>query len=69
MSCCGRRRQAYKAWLAPRPVRLRFLGEGAAEVTGAGTGKSYLFSAAAREMDVDPRDAREMLRGSEFVLA
>jgi hypothetical protein len=69
MSCCGRRRQAYKAWLAPRPVRLRFLGEGTAEVKGVGTGKSYLFSETAREMDVDPRDAREILRGSAFVLA
>ena len=69
MSCCGRRRQAYKAWLAPRPVRLRFLGEGEAEVKGAGTGKSYLFSETAREMDVDPSDARGMLGGPEFVLA
>jgi predicted transcriptional regulator with HTH domain len=48
---------------------LRFLGEGEAEVKGAGTGKSYLFSETAREMDVDPSDARGMLRGPEFVLA
>lgn len=69
MSCCGRRRQAFKAWLAPRPVRLRFLGDGKAEVKGAGTGKPYVFTETARETDVDPRDAREMLRSPQFALA
>jgi hypothetical protein len=53
----------------PRPVRLRFLGEGTTEVKGIGTGKPYVFSETAREIDVDPRDARQILQGPSFVMA
>jgi hypothetical protein len=69
MSCCGKRRQAFKAWLAPRPIRLRFLGEGTAEIKGAGTGKPYVFSENAREIEVDPRDAKQILQSAGFALA
>ena len=69
MSCCGKRRQAYKAWLMPRPIRLRFLGQGTAEVKGAGTGKPYVFSETLREIEVDPRDARQILQVPDFALA
>ena len=69
MSCCGKRRQAHKAWLMPRPVRLRFVGEGTGEVRGAGTGKPYVFSETLREIEVDPRDAKQILLGAGFVLA
>ena len=69
MSCCGKRRQAYKAWLIPRPIRLRFLGQGTAEVKGAGTGKPYVFSETLREIEVDPRDARQILQVPDFALA
>lgn len=69
MSCCGKKRQAHKAWLMPRPVRLRFLGQGTAEVKGPGTGKPYVFSEAAREVEVDPRDAKQILQVPSFVMA
>jgi hypothetical protein len=69
MSCCGKRRQAYKAWLMPRPIRLRFLGQGTAEVKGAGTGKPYVFTETLREIEVDPRDAKQILQVPDFALA
>ena len=69
MSCCGGRRKAYKAWLAPRPVRLRFLGEGRVEAKGTATGKPYVASESTREIDVDPRDANAFLQGGKFVMA
>jgi hypothetical protein len=53
----------------PRPIRLRFLGQGTAEVRGAGTGKPYVFSETLREIEVDPRDAKQILLGAGFVLA
>lgn len=69
MSCCGKRRQAFKAWLLPRPIRLRFIGQGTAEVRGAGTGKPYVFSETLREIEVDPRDAKQILQVPDFALA
>jgi len=69
MSCCGRRRQTYKAWMVSRPVRLRFLGEGTIQVRGNSTGKSYVFTETEREMDVDPRDARGLLQEGSITVA
>jgi hypothetical protein len=66
MSCCGKKRQAYRAFLVPRPVRLRFVGDGTVEIKGATTGKSYVASRNAREIDVDPRDASGLLQGGRF---
>lgn len=66
MGCCGTKRQAYRAWLSPRPVRLRFLGTGTIELKGATTGKSYVVSKETREIDVDPRDASGLLQGGRF---
>lgn len=68
MSCCGGRRQAYKAWLVPRPVRLRFLGEGKIEAKGTMTGTPYRASESNREIEVDPRDASAFLRDGKFVV-
>jgi hypothetical protein len=34
-----------------------------------GTGKPYVFSEAAREIDVDPRDAKQILQSAGFALA
>ncbi|HWG21051.1 MAG TPA: hypothetical protein VG225_11035 [Terracidiphilus sp.] len=68
MGCCGQRRQAYKAWLAPRPVRLRFVGTGTAEAKGVTTGKMYVVSESAPEVEVDGRDAREMVQSGLFVV-
>ena len=69
MSCCGKKRQAHRAWLAPRPVRLRFQGAGAIAFTGALTGKPYTASESSREIDVDPRDAAAILQDGLFVRA
>ena len=66
MSCCGRRRQAYKAWLVPRSIRLRFVGGGTFEARGATTGRTYVASEAEREVEVDPRDAKEILQSGRF---
>ncbi len=66
MSCCGKKRHAHRAWLMPRPVRLRFLGAGTIELKGAATGKSYVASEGAREIDVDPRDANGLVQGGRF---
>jgi hypothetical protein len=68
MGCCGQRR-ANKAWLAPRPVRLRFVGMGTAEATGMGTGKMYVASDRAPEIEVDARDARDLVQSGMFVIA
>ena len=69
MSCCGNKRQAYRTWLMPRPVRLRFLGAGAIALKGAATGKPYAASESTREIEVDPRDASELVRHGVFVRA
>jgi hypothetical protein len=66
MSCCGKKRQAYRAFLQPRPVRLRFLGTGTIELKGTQTGKAYVVSKDIREIDVDPRDAAGLLQGGRF---
>ena len=66
MSCCGKKRQEYRAWLSPRPVRLRFLGTGTIELKGATTGKSYVVSKDAREIEVDPRDASGLVQSGRF---
>jgi hypothetical protein len=69
MSCCGQRRQAHKAWLAPRPVRMRFVGTGAMEARGAVTGRTYAASERAPDIDVDARDARELVKSGQFEVA
>lgn len=69
MSCCGNKRQAYRAWLMPRPVRLRFEGSGTIALKGAMTGKPYMASESTREIDVDPRDAGGLLQNDLFVRA
>lgn len=68
MSCCGQRRRAHRAWLTSRPIRLRFLGEGTIVVKGSVTGRPYIFSEEAREGNVDLKDARGFLQGSNFAL-
>ena len=69
MSCCGQRRQANKAWLQPRPIRLRYVGRGLVEARGAATGRNYVVSESAPEVDVDARDARELMKSGLFVVA
>jgi hypothetical protein len=69
MSCCGNKRQAFKAWLKPRPVRLRFLGAGVIALKGAVTGTPYMASQTAREIEVDPRDAGDLVQHGVFVRA
>ena len=69
MSCCGHRRRAYKAWLLPRPVRLRSLASEPIRAVGRVTGNVYEFSSASPEMDVDARDAVELLKATDFALA
>jgi hypothetical protein len=68
MSCCGQRRQAHKAWLAPRPVRLRFVGTGTLEARGAATGRTYAASERAPQVEVDGRDARDLVKSGQFVV-
>jgi hypothetical protein len=53
----------------PRPVRLRFLGEGKIEAKGTVTGTPYGASESKREIEVDPRDARAFLQDGKFALA
>jgi hypothetical protein len=67
--CCGKRRQANKAWLQPRPVRLRYVGAGLVKPKGAVTGRDYAASEKAPEVDVDGRDARELVKSGQFVAA
>ncbi|HEY3628593.1 MAG TPA: hypothetical protein VGL00_20060 [Terracidiphilus sp.] len=69
MSCCGKKRQAYKAWLKPRPIRLRYIGAGTVAFTGLATGKAYFVSESAPEIDVDPNDASGLLRDGLFIRA
>jgi len=69
MSCCGKKRQAHRAWLMPRPVRLRFEGSGTIALRGAITGKPYTATESTREIDVDPRDAGAFLQDGIFVRA
>ena len=69
MSCCGNKPEAYKAWLKPRPVRLRFLGTGAIALKGPVTGQPYMASESTREIEVDPRDAGELVEHGVFTRA
>ena len=66
MSCCGRKRQAYREWLMAPPVRLRDLAAAPKPMAGPITGRSYEFSPQAREIDVDPRDANALIATSRF---
>lgn len=68
MSCCGQRREAYKAWLQPHPIRLRFLGDGTFEFRGPFSGTTYSASETTREIEVDPRDAREVVQSGRFTV-
>lgn len=68
MSCCGRRRQAHKAWLIVRPVSLRYLGSVPVTVVGLVTGNEYDFSPDKPAVMVDARDAVELLRLGSFSL-
>ncbi|HEY2859735.1 MAG TPA: hypothetical protein VGJ21_15045 [Terracidiphilus sp.] len=65
MSCCGQRR-ANKAWLAPRPVRMRYLGAAPVETKGGVTGRMYAASERTPHIEVDARDARELLKSGQF---
>jgi hypothetical protein len=67
--CCGKRRQANRAWLQPRPVRLRFVGPVAVEARGAVTGTNYAASDRAPDLNVDARDAQELVKSGQFVVA
>jgi len=67
--CCGQRRQANKAWLQPRPVRLRYVGRGPVEARGAATGRMYTASEKAPDLNVDARDAQELVKSRQFVVA
>jgi hypothetical protein len=49
-------------------VRLRFVGTGTAEAKGVTTGKMYVVSESAPEVEVDGRDAREMVQSGLFVV-
>jgi hypothetical protein len=68
MSCCGQRREANKAWLQPHPIRLRFLGTGTFAFRGPVTGRNYSASESGREIDVDPRDARDAVQSGSFAV-
>ena len=68
MSCCGSRRQAYKAWLVPRPVTVRYFGSERITTVGRVTGNRYDFSPDTAIVAVDGRDAAELLRLPEFSL-
>jgi hypothetical protein len=69
MSCCGHKRRVYKAWLSPRPVRLHCLAAVPIRAVGRVTGDFYEFSTDRPERDVDARDAVELLKTPDFVLA
>jgi len=62
-------RGAQKARQVNRPVRLRFIGAGTIALKGPVTGKPYLASESAREIEVDPRDADEFVQSGVFVRA
>lgn len=65
-SCCGSRRQAHKAWLAPRPVSVRYLGSAPIMAVGLATRNRYEFSPDTPTITVDARDAVELLRLQDF---
>jgi hypothetical protein len=67
--CCGQRRQANRAWLAPRPVWLRYVGPGAVNARGSATGTIYRVSKQSPNLKVDPRDAAELMKSGQFVAA
>jgi len=50
-------------------VRLRFVGQGRIEARGNATGRSYVASDTAREIEVDARDLSGLLQGKSFVIA
>jgi len=60
---------APKARQVDQPVRLRFIGAGTIAFRGPVTGKPYLASESAREIDVDPRDVDELIQNGVFVRA
>ena len=68
MGCCGGRRRANKAWLVPRPVRLRYLGKDPIRTVGGVTGRPYEFSSQNPESEVDARDAAELVKTSTFAV-
>ena len=68
MSCCGSRRQAHKAWLTPRPVSVRYLGNVPITAVGLVTKNRYEFSPGTPTITVDARDAAELLRLPDFRL-
>jgi len=47
---------------------MRFVGEGRIEAKGNVTGRSYVASDSAREIEVDARDARNFLEGGRFAV-
>ncbi len=68
MGCCGGRRRAYKEWLVPRPVRLRYLGRDPIRTVGRVSGRTYEFSNETPESEVDARDAAELVTTSSFTV-
>jgi hypothetical protein len=68
MSCCGGRRRARREWLVPPPVRLRYLGRDPIQTVGLVTGQTYEFSSQSPQIEVDARDAPELLRTSTFAV-
>ena len=82
MSCCGQRRTAWRqpertAAAAPapqppdlsNPTRVAFTGAEPIVVRGASTGLTYAFPAQSRGLDVDARDAVELLATGRFTPA
>jgi hypothetical protein len=67
--CCGQRRQANRAWLAPRPIWLRYVGPGAVKAKGSATGTIYTVSNQSPDLKVDPRDVAGLVKGGQFVAA
>jgi hypothetical protein len=73
MSCCGRRRQLLRAGTPPapavevpspmvqNPVALTYRGEASLVVKGPATGLAYLFGARGAALEVDGRDAPELM--------
>jgi len=68
MGCCGGRRRANREWLAPRPVRLRYLGRDPIRTIGRVSGQTYEFSNQTPESEVDARDAAELVQTSNFAV-
>lgn len=80
--CCGKKRTAIRmatkaapglsapsmtavGGLAPRTA-VRFTDNSSVKVTGPATGREYQFSPSSPTQDVDPRDARLLLRSRFF---